>query len=261
MATKDDRYAAAIFFNAVLPLVREIAERTSLKKAFANKSGVLQISATDEDKMWATHFVLEDGVFTTKLGAATDPDVELRFPNLAHFNAFFRGTTKKLPKIRGFTKLSLLVPFLRTLLKMQKLLGSDDIPADEETKELMTRLYFYLLSSGISQLNKQGHPAIVDWVKMSPNRIYAWSVDGHEDVAAHLRIQAGKSKAMRGPYTRSQPFFKMRFDSFDSALAILLGKGDMIEMIASGQMILDGAPEFGAKIGEYMLLVGSYAKA
>ncbi len=35
----------------------------------------------------------------------------------------------------------------------------------------------------------------------------------------------------------------------------------MIEMIASGQMILDGAPEFGAKIGEYMLLVGSYAKA
>ena len=64
--------------------------------------------------------------------------------------------------------LSLIHIFLRTLLKMQKLLGSDDIPADEETKELMTRLYFYLLSSGISQLNKQGHPAIVDWVKMSP---------------------------------------------------------------------------------------------
>lgn len=261
MATKDDRYAAAIFFNAVLPLVREIVERTSLKKAFAGKNGVLQVSAEDGDTRWATHFVLEDGVLKTTLGAAALPDVELRFPTLTHFNAFFRGETKKLPKIKGLLKLSLLVPFFRTLLKMQALLGSDEIPADEKTKELMTRLYFYLLSSGISQLNKKGHPAIVDWVKMSPNRIYAWGVDGHADVAAHLRIQAGKSKAMRGAYTRSQPFFNMRFDSFDSALAILLGKGDMIDMIASGQMMLDGAPEFCAKIGEYMLLVGSYAKA
>ena len=52
----------------------------------------------------------------------------------------------------------------------------------------------------------------------------------------------------------------MRFDNLDSALAILLGTGDMVEMIASNQMMMDGAPEFGAQIGDYMLMVGDYAK-
>lgn len=261
MERKDDIYSAAIFFNAVIPLLREIAERIDLKKAFAGKSGVMQISACDGDDLWATHFVLENGAWTTKLGAAEKPDVELSFKDLQSFNGFFKGTSKKLPKIKGFRKLSLLIPLFRTLLKMQSLLSAEDIPHDLETKSLLTRLYFYLLSSGISQLNKKGHPQIAEWVKQSPNRIYAWTVDGYPDVAAHLRVQAGKSKAMRGQYKRSQPFFTMRFDSLDSALSILLGKGDMIEMIASEQLILEGAPEFGAKIGDYMLLVGDYAKA
>lgn len=260
MATKDDIYSAAIFFNAVLPLVRVIAEQTSLKHAFAGKSGILQIRAQDGDDVWATHFVLDNGAWTTVPGAASEPDVELVFKDLPRVNAFFKGTSKQLPKIRGLTKLPLLVPLFRTLLKMQRLLGTDTIPADDETKALLTRLYFYLLSAGISQLNKKGHPDVVAWARQSPNRIYAWAVDGHPDIAAHLRIQAGKSKAMRGPYTRSQPFFTMRFDSLESALSILLGKGDMIEMIAARQLMLEGAPEFGAKIGDYMLLVGSYAK-
>lgn len=94
----------------------------------------------------------------------------------------------------------------------------------------------------------------------SPDRVYAWSVDNYPEIAAYIRAKADNSKAARGAYKRSQPFFTMRFDSLDSALAILLGTGDMVEMIANNQMMMDDAPEFGAQIGDYMLLIGDYAK-
>lgn len=261
MEDRDEIYSAKIFFNAVLPLVKEIAARTDLGKGFAGKNGIVQISANTPEGKWATHYVVKDGELETHLGSSeVKPTVELEFKDLASFNGFFKGTSKKLPKIHGLTKLGLLIPTFRVLLKMASLLGATAPPADPETKKLLVLLYFYLLSSGISQLNKAGHPEISNWVKRSPDRVYAWGVDNYPDVAAYLRIKAGNSKAARGAYKRSQPFFTMRFDNLDSALAILLGTGDMVEMIASNQMMMDGAPEFGAQIGDYMLMVGDYAK-
>jgi len=56
------------------------------------------------------------------------------------------------------------------------------------------------------------------------------------------------------------PFFTMRFDSLDSALGILMSIDDMLASVRSGKLIMDGAPEFGAQIGEYMMLVGALAK-
>jgi hypothetical protein len=35
---------------------------------------------------------------------------------------------------------------------------------------------------------------------------------------------------------------------------------DMIESVQKGKLTMDGAPEFGAQIGEYMIMVGDYAK-
>lgn len=261
MLDRDEVYSAKIFFNAAIPLMKEIAARTDLGKSFAGKNGIVQISAKTPEGKWATHFVIKDGKLETQLGSSKEkPTVELEFKDLASFNDFFKGKSKKLPKIYGLTKLGLLIPTFRVLLKMASLLGATEPPADEETKELLVLLYFYLLSSGISQLNKAGHPEISNWAKMSPDRVYAWGVENYPDVAAHLRIKAGNSKAARGAYTRSQPFFTMRFDNLDSALAILLGTGDMVDMIANNQMMMDGAPEFGAQIGDYMMLIGEYAK-
>jgi hypothetical protein len=122
------------------------------------------------------------------------------------------------------------------------------------------RLYFYLLSSGISQLNKAGHPEVSKWARKSPDRIYAWAVDGKPDVSAYLRVKGGRTKSVRGQYTRSKPFFTMRFDSIDSAHGILLQTDNLIEAAIKGRLIMDGAPEFGAEIGEFMNLVGTYAK-
>ena len=116
------------------------------------------------------------------------------------------------------------------------------------------------MSSGISQLNKAGHPEISKWVKKSPDRVYAWTVNGEEKLSAFLRIKAGNSKASRGLYKRSKPFFTMRFDSTDSALGILMELDDMIESTIKGKLVMEGAPEFGAQLGDYMGIVGSYAK-
>lgn len=51
----------------------------------------------------------------------------------------------------------------------------------------------------------------------------------------------------------------MRFDSIESALGILLQQEDMLAFTAEGRLMMEGAPEFGAKIGEFMMLIGEYA--
>ena len=143
---------------------------------------------------------------------------------------------------------------------MASLLGADKAPEDEETQRLMVKCFFYLLSSGISQLNKMGHPEIHDWALKSPDRVYAFAVNDHPEVAAYIRVKAGKTRAGRGEYKRAMPFFTLRFDSFKSALGTLLGTDDMLESTKSGKLIMDGAPEFGAQLGGFLLMVGDLAK-
>lgn len=262
MDTKDDRYAGKIFFNAVLPLVRVILDDTpGIGSKLRGKSGIFQVSAQTDTGLWATHFVVDKGEVTTTLGASSKkPTVELFFRSLQDFNGFMKGTSKKLPAIRGLLKVGILIPFMKALLKMASLLKMKEAPKDEPTQRLLVKLYFYLLSSGISQLNREGHPSINAWTKTSPNRVYAWTVDGYEDVAAYLRVKAGKTKSAHGRYMRSKPFFTMRFVDLESALATLLSTGDMVELVAQGKMVMEGGPEFGSMLGDYMLLVGSYAQ-
>jgi hypothetical protein len=150
--------------------------------------------------------------------------------------------------------------FMMALLKMSSLLTAAKPPEKEEDKRLTVKCYFYLLSSGISTLNKMGHPDIHDWTSKSPDRVYAWKVDGEDSVSAYIRIKAGKSKAGRGEYKRALPFFTMRFNNLDSALGILMSIDDMIESVQKGKLIMDGAPEFGAQIGAYMMEIGAMAK-
>ena len=85
-------------------------------------------------------------------------------------------------------------------------------------------------------------------------------MDNEPTVSAYIRVKAGKTKAGRGVYKRAMPFFTMRFDSLDSALGILLSTDDMMESTRQSKLIMEGAPEFGAQIGEFMMLVGAMAK-
>lgn len=261
MITRDDLYSCNIFLNSVLPLVKVIIEDDEkLSQSFKGKNAKVQISALNEAEKVGTYYIISDGVFTVFKGTVEKPDLELEFKSIPDLNNFFKGSSKKLPRIRGIKNLGLFIGTLKALLKMAKLLGAKNPPEDEGTKKLLVKMYFYLLSSGISQLNKSGHPDVSKWAKKSPDRVYAWGVTGIPELSAYIRVKAGNTKACRGEYKRAKPFFTMRFDSIDSALGTLMEKDNLIEATINERLIMEGAPEFGAQIGDFMFAVGSYAK-
>ncbi len=253
-------YSFNLFLNSVLPLIKEIAISSGIDNSKFDKKSVIQISCITEEGKRATHFVIENREIKTILGVNDEPDVELEFGSVDHFNKFFLSQTKKLPKIRGFKNFSLFIFTMKNLLKMGKLLGMKTAPSNEGDKRLLCKLLFYLLTSGISQLNKLGHPTVKKWTEMSPKRVYALTVDNNEEVAAYIVVEKGKSKSARGRYNRSKPFYTMRFVDLDSALAVLQETGDTLELTKQEKLIMEGAPEFGGKLGDLMELVGSYVK-
>ena len=264
--TQEALYSNKIFLNAALPLVKVIANDVpSLKKKFENAHAVIQVSCLDpevEGGKRGMHFVVNSGEWLVHTCLTEDPHIELEFKSVENLNDFFKGkiTPAGIPKIRGIKYAGTLVSFVMVLLKMANLLGATEAPKDEATKELLVKCYFYLLSSGISQLNKMGHPGIKDWTSKSPDRVYAFAVDNYPQVSAFIRIKAGKSRAGRGEYKRAMPFFTLRFNNLDSALGILMSTDDMLEATKAGRLIMDGGPEFGAQLGGFMLEVGGLAK-
>ena len=264
--TQEALYSNKIFLNAALPLVKVIANDVpSLKKKFENAHAVIQGSCLDPDVEGGKrgmHFVVNSGEWLVHTCLTEDPHIELQFKSVENLNDFFKGkiTPAGIPKIKGLKKADILISFVMVLLKMANLLGATEAPKDEATKELLVKCYFYLLSSGISQLNKLGHPEIKDWTTKSPDRVYAFAVDGYPPVSAYLRIKAGKSRAGRGEYKRAMPFFTLRFNNLDSALGILMSTDDMLEATKAGRLIMDGGPEFGAQLGGFMLEIGALAK-
>lgn len=271
MAATEAIYTNKIFLCGALPLLKSIvADVPSLKSKFKNVHCVFQVSCCDPeapDGKYATHFVVNGDdwvVHADKVAYRVGKQkfVELEFKSVETMNAFFKGKIgpATLPKMKGVNFIYEFGVFMMALLKMANLLGLETPPEDEDTKRLLVKCYFYLLSVGISTLNKLGHEQIHDWTLKSPDRVYAWKVDGEDSVSAYIRIKAGKSKAGKGEYKRAMPFFTMRFNNLDSALGILMSTDDMLESVRSGKLIMEGAPEFGAQLGDYMMQVGAYAK-
>lgn len=265
--TQGDKYALRIFFFSALPLLKVIAETDpSYVKKFKGKSFVFQVSVlSDEFKKTgklATHFVVENGAWTTHVCETHEkPDIELEFPTVEKFILFFTGKGMPLPKMKGVLKnFGKFVAILLTLLRMAGLLQAKDAPAKLEDQTMLIKLYFYLLSNGISQLNKVGHKATKAFTETSPDRTYAYAVEGYEDLQAWLRVKQGNTVAGHGEFKRCKPFLTMKFDTPMHALDILMSKGDMVEYIKQGFLTIEGAPEFGAVLGGLMLDVGYYAQ-
>jgi len=265
--TQDDLYAARIFFNSALPLLKVVIQsKPEISAKFRNKRFVFQISALYNkapDGKMATYFIFNKGDITVKVSEIhPKPDIELVFPDLKKFIVFFSGKGTPLPKMKGVvTHFGAFVAALKGLLAMAKLLGATDAPTDQADQELCVKLFFYLLPNGISQLNKAGQEKVRDFVLKSPDRAYAFAVTGYPELNSYIRVKEGNSKAGRGEYPRCKPFLTLRFDSVIHALDILMGKGDMVDYMANKYLTVEGAPEFAGTVGEFMLLVASYAKA
>lgn len=264
MSTDETRYANKVFMAGALPLLKVIAtDVPSLNAKFKGVNAIYQVSAKTDAGLEAVHFLVEDGVWTdvvfTPYAGPDKIDGELAFSSMEKMNAFMKGDMTKLPafKIGNFKKF---VSFMQVLLKMSSLLNMSEPPKDEETAAFLCKLYFYLLSTGISALNKMEHPSIHAWASASPDRCYQWEVEGHPECTAYVRVKEGKTKAGKGAYKRAKPFFTMKFDCANSALLILMEIGDMFEMTANSQLIMEGGPEFGVQIGDHMTTVGHLAK-
>ena len=268
---QEELYSNKIFLNAALPLIKVIANDVpSLKKKFEKAHAVIQISALYPDcdeGMVGMHFVVNNGEWLVHPCLDTSKGhSEIQFKSIEAMNLFFKGDIPGAIKVGGVPKIrpgkapGVFVSFVMALLKMANVLGATEPPASEEDRALMVKCMFYLLTSGISQLNKMGHPEIHDWALKSPDRVYALAVDGHPEASAYIRIKAGKSRAGRGEYKRAMPFFTLRFDSYESALGTLLGIDDMLESTKSGKIIMDGGPEFGGIFGGFLLTIGDLAK-
>jgi hypothetical protein len=98
------------------------------------------------------------------------------------------------------------------------------------------------------------------WAAVSPDRVYAFRVIGKDELAAYIRVKAGKTKASRGLYKRAMPFFCLAFRDVDAALGTLLQIDDLFEASCNGKIIMEGAPEFGSTLGDFMLTVAGLAK-
>jgi len=264
--SQNDLYAARVFFNSALPLLKVVIDQSpELRKKFAGKSFVFQVAALypeAEGGKMATHLKAENGVLTCHVSEIhPSPDIEFLFPDLHQFIRFFSGKGKPLPKMKGAaSRFGIFLSLMQALLKMAGLLQAAEPPKSAEDRALLVMLYFYLLSNGISQLNKAGEPKIRAWALNSPDRTYAFAVSGYPLLQSYIRVKEGRTKAGRGAYPRCQPFLTLRFDSPEHALDILMGRGGMIDYMANQYLTVEGAPEFAALLGEFLFLVGDYAK-
>lgn len=264
MPTNETRSANKVFMAGALPLMKVIAtDDPTLNKLFttAKINAVYQVSAKADGGKEAVHFIVTDGVWEVYQGEYKGNkkiDGELAFSSMEKMNGFMKSDFTKLPaiKIGNPAKFAL---FMAVLLKMSSILTATEIPEDEETQLLTIKCFFYLLTTGISALNKMGDEKVSAWAKKSPDRCYQMAVAGYPELTAYLRVNEGKSMAGKGEYPRSDPFFTMLFDCPVSALMILMGKGDMFKMTANRQLVMKGGPEFGMQLSEYMFYIQDLA--
>lgn len=265
--TQGDKYALRVFFFAAIPLAKTVAENDpKFSRKFEGKSFTFQISVLDEGfkktGKLSTHFVVKDGKWETHAGETlANPDIELEFDSVTKFILFFTGKGKPLPKMKGVLKhFGLFVSILLTLLRMAGLLQAKTAPEKDEDKDLLVMLYFNLLTTGVSQLNRVEHPGVKAFTEPSPDRVFAFKVTGKEKLQAWLRVRRGETASGRGECKRCEPFLCMRFDSAASALGILMGTLDMIPAMQSGALCIDGAPEIGNEFSTQLFTVAYYAQ-
>ncbi len=261
MALSDEQLTSRIVLRAVLPVIKVmITDDAAIKKAFEGVSGKVQFRAEDEDGPVGACLVFDNGAFSVEQGIDENPDLLFSFSTLKKMNDMFRGKPTALPQLGPlmsgfFSKPGLLIKTFRILLGM-KLLMPTAKPKTPEKAHLKVKMTLYMVSTALSQMNKAGDPEMSAWTTKQPERIYQWSVDG-EDIACHLKVKAGKTKAGRGIYQRRQPFVHMRFSSVENALPVLANELDTVTAIGKGFVVNDGSPEYGGRIGDFMMRIAN----
>lgn len=260
MTLSREELTSRLVLNAVLPVIRVMLEDDPrMKKRFEKTQAKVQFQARDKEGYMGAYLDFNQGEFSVHQGFTEKPDLLFSFSSLKAMNDMFRGKPvlpspgPLLPAL--LTKPRLLTSVFSVLLGM-KLLMPTAKPKTPEQAHLKVKMTLYMVSTALSQMNKAGDPDMQAWTAKQPERIYQWSVDD-TDIACYLKVKAGKSKAGRGVYARRQPFVHMSFKSVDAALPVLANTIDTVSAISQGLIFSDGSPEYGGRLGDFMMKVAN----
>lgn len=250
MATQTELMAARIYLRAVFPVMKVVlADDPGIRKKFEGVTADIQFTAKDDTGDIGAYLHFKNGDLEIVQGIIENPAITFGFNSVAKMNAMLAGKPV-MPKIKGLMKIRLLLKVFSLLMSL-KILMPDVRPNEPEKRRLKVKMTLYMITTALSQYNKGGDPEMVKWTSKQPERIYQMSVQG-EDIAAYLRVKAGKSKAGRGMYTRRRPFVHMKFNGVDGALPVILNEVGMVEAVAGGLLSIEGSPEYGGDIGNFM---------
>ena len=249
-ATEKELMAARIFLRAVFPVMKVVlSDVPSMKAKFSDVQARVQFIANNDGERIGAHLVFDRGEFSVVQGICDNPDITFSFKTVKKMNDMLAGKPV-IPSIKGMGKLGLLMKVFGLLLSL-KIMMPNKRPKKPEQKRLKVKLAFYMVTTALSQYNKGGDPDMNRWTGKQPDRIYQMSVE-NEDIAAYVRIKAGKSKAGRGLYARRRPFVHMKFHGVDGALAVLLKDAEFVDAVGKGFVTIEGAPEYAAKLNDFM---------
>ena len=249
----DDRtlLATRIILQAILPVMKVvISDDPAMKKRFESVTARVQFVAKNGSENLGAALVFNRGELTIEQGVGRPADLTFSFGSPEKFNAFLAGKPV-IPMIKGLKHIRLLTRVVSLLLAMKILLPTAR-PRTPSRKRLKVKMIIYMITTALSQYNKGGDPDMAAWTKKQPDRVYQMSVDKEEDMAAYLRVKAGKTKAGRGFYTRRRPFVHIRFAGVDDALPILLNDIAFVEAVGRNLVTIEGSPEYGANLNDFM---------
>ncbi len=254
MATPTELMSARIFLRALFPVMKVVlADDPKMKKKFAGVSGNVQFAAKDSAGDIGAYLNFQNGALEIVQGFCPNPDITFAFGSVAKMNAMLAGKPV-IPIIKGFWKLGLLIKVFALLLYL-KVLMPNARPKDPFKQRMKVKLTVYMITTALSQYNKGGDPEMAKWTAKQPERIYQMSVDGEPDIAGYVRVKAGKSKSGRGFYARRHSFVHMRFNGVSGALPVILNDVNMVEAIRRGYLSVEGSPEYGRDIGDFMMRI------
>lgn len=245
--------ASRILLRAVLPVAKVVFEDVpAMKNRFSGVTASFLIQAKNGDngeKFMGAGFKITEGELEWVDGIIANPDIRFSFGSPSAMNAFLTGGIA-LPCIKGFTRPFLLFKFITLLLSLTILLPNKR-PTSPDKIRLKIKMVIYMITTALSQYNKAGDPDMKKWTGNQPDRIYQISCEP-EGIAAYLRIKAGKSKAGRGYYKRKLPFVHMKLNTAENALPVFLNEVEFVEAISKGYVAVEGSPEYGAKMNDFM---------
>lgn len=240
-----------IILNAILPVMKVVInDDPAMNKRFQGVNARIQFRARDGETEQGASLVLSDGEPAIVQGVSDGADITFSFSSLNKFNDFLCGKTV-IPKINGLFKVGLVIKVVTLLLAMKLMLPSAR-PKSPDKKRLKVKMILYMITTALSQFNKGGDPDMRAWTLKQPDRIYQMSVSGEEDIAAYVRVKAGKSKAGRGFYKRRRPFVHICFAGVDAALPVLLNDVEFVEALGQSLVTVEGSPEYGANLNDFM---------